>query len=86
MQNVVELALLVFVNCLNWKKSNTWELQLCMPLKNKNELKQDSQSSGDRYKEVEDDILCNIKKHEPYLDIDNEELQNLFSQIRKRIM
>lgn len=57
-----------------------------MPLKNKNELKQDSQSSGDRYKEVEDDILCNIKKHEPYLDIDNEELQNLFSQIRKRIM
>ena len=30
----------------------------------------------DRYKEVEDDILCNIKKHKPCLHIDYEELQN----------
>ena len=39
-------------------------------------MKQDNQSYGDRYKEVEGDILCNIKKHEPYLDINYEELQN----------
>ena len=27
-------------------------------------------------KEVEGNILCNIKKHEPYLDINYEESQN----------
>ena len=47
-----------------------------MPLRNKNELKQGNQSYEDRYKEVEGDILCIIKKHEPYLDTDYEELQN----------
>ena len=51
-------------------------LQLYMSWKNENELKQGNQSYEDRYKEVEDDILCNIKKHEPYLDINYEELQN----------
>ena len=51
-------------------------LQLYMPWRNENELKQGNQSYEDRYKEVEDDILCNIKKHEPYLDINYEELQN----------
>ena len=50
--------------------------QLYMPWRDENELKQDNQSDEDRYKEVEGDILCNIKKHEPYLDIDYEELQN----------
>ena len=50
-------------------------LQLYMPWRNENELKQDNQSYEDRYKEVEGDILCNIKKHEPYLDINYEELQ-----------
>ena len=39
-------------------------------------LKIQTQSYEDRYKEVEGDILCNIKKHEPYLDIGYEELQN----------
>ena len=39
-----------------------------MPWINDNELKQDIQSYEDR--------LCNIKKHEPYMDIDHEELQN----------
>ena len=33
-------------------------------------------SYEDRYKEVKCDILCNIKKHEPYLEIHYEELQN----------
>ena len=47
-----------------------------MPWGNENELKQDSQSYENRYKEDEGDILCNIKKHEPYLDINYEELQN----------
>ena len=51
-------------------------LQLYMPWRNENELKQDNQSYEDRYKEVEGGILCNIKKHEPYLDINYEELQN----------
>ena len=51
-------------------------LQLNMPWRNENELKQDNQSYEDRYKEVEGDILCNIKRHEPCSDIDNEELQN----------
>ena len=47
-----------------------------MPWRNENELRQENQSCEDRYKEVEGNILCNIKKHEPYLDIDYEELQN----------
>ena len=51
-------------------------LQLYMPWKNENELKQDNQSYEDRHIEVEGDILCNIKKHEPYLDINYKELQN----------
>ena len=46
-----------------------------MPWGNENELKQDSHSYEDRYKEDEGDILCNIKK-QPYLDINYEELQN----------
>ena len=55
-------------------------LQLCIPWRNKNELKQENQSYEDRYNEAGGDILCNIKKHEPYLDIDYEELQNFFVQ------
>ena len=51
-------------------------LQLYMLWRNENELKQDNQSYEDRYKAVEGDILCDIKKHEPYLDINFEELQN----------
>ena len=47
-----------------------------MSWRNGNELRQENQTCEDRYKEVEDNILCNIKKHEPYLDIDYEELQN----------
>ena len=45
------------------------EEQLYTPWRDENELKQDD-------KEVEDDILCNIKKYEPYLDINYKELQN----------
>ena len=51
-------------------------LQLYMPWRNENELKQGNQSYEDRYKEVEGDRFYNIKKHEPYLDINYEELQN----------
>ena len=50
-------------------------LPLYMPWRNENELTQDNQSYEDRYKEVEDGILCNIKKHVPFLDIDNEDLE-----------
>lgn len=47
-----------------------------MPWRDENELKQDNQSYEDRYKEVDTDILSNIKKHELYMDVDFEELQN----------
>ena len=47
-----------------------------MPWRNENELKQDNLSYEDRYKEVDADILSNIKKHELYIDVDFEELQN----------
>ena len=50
-------------------------LQLYMPYRNENELKQDNQSYEDRCKKVEGDIFCNIKKHEPYMDIDYEEFR-----------
>ena len=39
------------------------------------ELKQGNKIYEDRYKEVEDD-MCNVTKHEPYLDIDYEGLEN----------
>ena len=35
-----------------------------------------NKSYKDRCKDIEDDILCNITKHEPYLDKDYEELEN----------
>ena len=40
-------------------------LQLYMPWRNENELKQGNRIYENRYKEVEGDMLCNIKKHEP---------------------
>ena len=47
-----------------------------MRWRNEDELKQDSKNYEDRYKKVEDDVLCNITKREPYLDKDYEELEN----------
>ena len=47
-----------------------------MPWKNKIEMKLDNQSYEDRYNKVEGDIFCNLKKYQPYLDIEHEELQN----------
>ena len=76
--NVVDLVLFVFKvpELKNLEGHYLRLLQLYMSWRNENELKQDNQSYEDRYKEVEGDILCNIKKHEPYLDINYEELQN----------
>ena len=51
-------------------------LQLYMPWRNENEVKQDNQSYEKRYKEIERGILCNLKKLESYMDINYEELQN----------
>ena len=45
-------------------------LRLYMPFTNENELKQENLSYEDRYEEVEENVLCDTKKHEPYLDID----------------
>ena len=47
-----------------------------MPWRNENGLKQENQSYEDRFKEIGGDILCDIKKHEPYLGIEYKELQN----------
>ena len=44
--------------------------------RNESELKQDKKRYEDRYKEAEDDIMCNVTEHEPYLNIDYEELEN----------
>lgn len=52
-------------------------LQLYMSWINKSGLKKGNQSYEVRYKEVEGDVLCNIKKRKSYWDIDYEELQNL---------
>ena len=41
-----------------------------MPLTNENELKQENLSYEGRYEEVEENVLCDIKKYESYLDID----------------
>ena len=46
-----------------------------MPWRNESELKQDNKSYEHRYKEVEDDIACNVNKYES-LDVDYEELGN----------
>ena len=48
-----------------------------MPWRNEDELKQDNKSYDDRYKEVENYILCNLTKHETYFDIDYELLETL---------
>ena len=63
-------------------------LQLCMSRRNENKLKQDNKSYEGRYEEVKGDILCNIKRHEPYLDNSYEVLKilKLFIQMMKKIM
>ena len=40
-------------------------LQLYVPQRNQDEVKQDNQGYEGRYEKVEGDILCNMKKHEP---------------------
>ena len=47
-----------------------------MTWRNKSELKQNSKSNEDRQKEAKDDILCNITKHKPYLDVNYQGLEN----------
>ena len=60
-------------------------LHLYIPWRNENELKQDNWSYEDRYKDVEGDILCNVKSHESYMYIHYQELQNFkFCSIKWR--
>ena len=77
-RNVVDLALFVFtVSKLKSPEEHYLRfIQLYMHWRNENELRQENQSYEDKYKEVEGNSLCNLKKHELYLDIDYEELQN----------
>ena len=51
-------------------------LQLYMPWRNESELKEETRTYEDKYNEVESSIKCNIDRHEPYLNIDYEELHN----------
>ena len=51
-------------------------LQLYMPWRDENLLKDSTQSYEEKYIEVEDDIEENIKKHEPFVAIDYDDLQN----------
>ena len=51
-------------------------LQLYMPWKNEGELKHEDGTYETKFKEVESDILDNLKKHEPYVDIDYDDLYN----------
>ena len=53
-------------------------LQLYMPWRNENVLTQDNRGYKERYKQVEVGIWCDMKKHEPYLAVDYEDLQNFY--------
>jgi len=52
-------------------------LQLYMPWRMEVELNLGHKSYEDKFKHVESDILCNIKKHEPYLDIELEDFDDV---------
>ena len=41
-------------------------------------MTQDNRGYNERYKQVEVDIWCDMKKHEPYLAVDYEDLQNFY--------
>ena len=58
------------------KVSKLRHIRLYMLWTNKNELKQDNESNEDVYKKLEEDILCNTKKHELCLNKGYEELLN----------
>ena len=51
-------------------------LQLYLPWRDENDLKHDDGTYATKYEEVESDILDNIKRHEPYLQIDYDDLYN----------
>ena len=51
-------------------------LQLYMPWRDENELKEENETYEDRYNEVESSIADSIDRHEPFLDIDYEELHS----------
>ena len=51
-------------------------LQLYMPWRNEDELKGDYETYEDKYNEIESSIKPNLEKHEPYLDIDYDDLDN----------
>ena len=50
---------------------------MCCSQPGEGQLKQDNQNCEDKYKEVENDFLCNISKQESYLGLDCEELNNI---------
>ena len=81
-RNVVNLALFVFTKCRNFRLQ-----QLHMSWRNENEMKLDNQSHEDRHKEIEGGMLYNVKKHEPYLDVEYEEGKTLtlFNQMKKKM-
>ena len=51
-------------------------VQLYLPWRNEDELKHEDGTYESKYKEVENEISVNRKRHEPYVDIDYEEIYN----------
>ena len=51
-------------------------VQLYLPWRNEDELKHEDGTYKSKYKEVENEILVNIKQHKPYVDIDYEDIYN----------
>ena len=51
-------------------------LQLFMPWRKESDLKHEDGTYGSKYKKDNNEIVENVKRHEPYLDIDNGELES----------
>ena len=47
-----------------------------MPWRNEDELKHEDGTCESKYKEIENEILVNMKQHETYVDIDYEDIYN----------
>ena len=58
-------------------------LQLYFPWRKERDLKNEIQTYEEKYHDVENHILSNLRKHEPNIEIDYEELSNNFINTNK---
>ena len=63
------ICFLKFLRLKNPEEHYLRLLQLYKPWKNESELKQDNKSYEDRYKKVEDDIMCNVNLLLPSMNL-----------------